>query len=139
MLGEHACELDAAQRGRAHHPEAISAVLYESRARAAVGNLEAVSRCIDEACAFPRDRFADAGDVMLDTARELRAHGRVAEGKELTHRAIGWYTDQHQRQGGRADPRDSRLLARAYYEGGQWDDAAARCESSPPSRRTTST
>ena len=79
-LGEHERELDAAQLARTHHPEAISALLYESRAHAAVGNLVALSRCIDEACAFPPDRFADAGDVMLDAARELRAHGRAAEG-----------------------------------------------------------
>jgi DNA-binding SARP family transcriptional activator len=123
-LGEHVRELDAAQQGRAHHPEAISAVMYESRAHAAVGNMAALSRAIDEACAFPPDRFADAGEVMLDAARELRAHGRVAEGMSLAERTIAWYTDQRQRQGGRRDARDQRTLARAYYEGGQWDDAA---------------
>ena len=124
MLGEHERELDAAQRGRAHHPEAISAVLYESRAHAAVGNLEALSRCIDEACAFPPDRFADAGDVMLDAARELRSHGRAAEGMALAERAIAWYIDQQQRTGGRTGARDRHILARAYYEGGQWHEAA---------------
>lgn len=123
MLGEHVRELDAARMGRTHHPEAISAVLYETRAHAAVGNLEALSRCIDEACAFPPDRFADAGDVMLDAARELRAHGRPTEGTALADRAIAWYTDQQARPGGRRDARDRRILACAYYEGGHWHDA----------------
>ena len=125
MLGEHVRELDAARLGRTHHPEAISAVLYESRAHAAVGNVEAVSRCIDEASAFPADRFADAGEVMLDAARELRAHGRPDDGIALTERAIAWYTDQQQRPGGRRDARDRIILARAYYEGGQWADAGS--------------
>ena len=84
-----------------------------------------MSRCIDEACAFPPDRFSDAGDVMLETARELRAHGRAAEGMALAEQAIAWYTDQPQRPGGRRDAHDRRFLARAYYEGGQWHDAAA--------------
>jgi DNA-binding SARP family transcriptional activator/tetratricopeptide (TPR) repeat protein len=124
MLGEHARELDAARQGRMHHPEAISAVLYESRAHAAVGNLEALSRCIDEACAFPPDRFADAGEVMLEAARELRAHGHGAEAAALAERAIAWYTDPQPRQEGRVDAHDRHVLARAYYEGGQWDNAA---------------
>ena len=123
-LGEHERELDAAQRGRTHHPEAISAVLYECRAHAAVGNLEALSRCIDEACAFPPDRFADAGEVMLDAAGELRAHGRSAEGMALAERAIAWCADKQHQPGGRHDGRDRHILARAYYEVGQWDDAA---------------
>ena len=124
MLGEHDRELEAAQRGRAHHPEAISAVLYETRAYAAVGDLEAVSRCIDEACAFPPDRFADAGDVMLDATRELRAHGHAAEAIALAQRSIAWYADQQQRPGGRPGARDRHALAHAYCEAGQWTDAA---------------
>ena len=123
MLGDHERELDAARRGRAHHPEAISAVSYEARAHAAVGNLPALGRCIDEACAFPPDRFANAGDVMLEAARELRAHGHPPEGLALARRAVVWYLDQ--RQGGSHES-DTRLaLARAYYECGQWLEAQA--------------
>ena len=121
MLGDHERELDAARRGRAHHPEAISAVSYEARAHAAVGNLTALERCIDESCAFPPDRFADAGDVMMDAARELRAHGRAEDGRALATRAVAWYVDQS--QAGSHEARHRRALARAYYESGQSNDA----------------
>ena len=124
MLGEHVHELDAARCGRTHHPEAISAVLYECRAHAAVGNLAALARSIDEACAFPPDRFADAGDVMLDAARELRAHGRAMEGVALAERAVAWYIDQQPEPGDGRDAHHRRALARAYYEAGHWHDAA---------------
>jgi tetratricopeptide (TPR) repeat protein len=123
MLREHDRELEAARRGREHHPEAISAVSYEARAHAAIGNVVAVHRCIDEACAFPADRFADAGDVMMDAARELRAHGHVTEGMALVERAIAWFLDQ--RQAGGREARHLRALARAYYENERWDDAKA--------------
>jgi predicted Zn-dependent protease len=85
--------------------------------------MDALSRCIDEACAFPPDRFADAGDVMLAAARELRAHGHPTEGMALAKRAIAWYVDQ-QPPDGKRGTRDRRTLARAYYKGGQWGDAA---------------
>ena len=121
LLGDHERELDVARRGRAHHPEAISAVSYEVRAHAAVGNLPAVTRCIDEACAFPPDRFADAGDVMLDAARELRTHGHATEASRLAKRAIGWYLDQCEE--GSVERRHRYAIARAYYESGQWQEA----------------
>jgi DNA-binding SARP family transcriptional activator len=123
MLGDHARELDAARRGRAHHPDAVSAVLYEARAHAALGDVAALERCVDEACALPPDRFTDAGGVMLDVARELRAHGRAPEGRALASRAVAWHRDR----AGEA-PRGARpdlALACALYECGRWPEAQA--------------
>ena len=119
MLGDHAREMDAARRSRLHHPEAVSALLYEARAHAALGDVAAVDRCVDDACAFPSDRFADAGDVMLEAARELRTHGRPAEGLRLAERAIGWHDEQPR------DARNGHALACACYEAGRWEDAEA--------------
>lgn len=118
MLGEHGRELEAARRGRAHHPEAMSALLYEARALAALGEVDAVARCADEACTLRADRFADAGALLLEVARELRAHGHEAEGVALALRAVATYRDadgQHER----------RALARALYESERWADADA--------------
>jgi TolB-like protein len=120
MLGDHVRELDAALRGRANHPEEVSAVLYEARAHAALGDMAAVDRCIDAACALPPDPFTDAGGAMLEVARELRAHGRPDEGRALATRAVAWYRE---RDGDGAHA--SLPLACALYECGRWHDARA--------------
>ena len=125
MLGEHDRELDAARRGREHHPEALSALLYEARAHAALGDIPALERLLDDACAYPPDQFVDAGAVMLDVAAELRAHGNAALAGSLALRAIAWHEEQ---------PRDARsggehlALARANYEAGRWTEAGRIAE-----------
>lgn len=121
LLGDHTRELDAARRGRLHHPEAITALLYEARALAAVGDVAAVERCVDDACAFPPDRFADAGDVMLECARELRIHGRPVDAVPLTERAIAWYADNDTVC--KSPMRKRYTVARGLYELDRWDEA----------------
>jgi len=121
MLGDHTRELDAARRGRVHHPQAMSALMYEARALAALGDVTTLQTRIDEACASPPDRFADAGDVMLDAARELRAHGRPGDGVLLAEGASGWYEEQLREDEGTGKYR--LALARALCERGRWEDA----------------
>ena len=117
MLGEHERELDAARRGRAHHPDAISAVLYEGRALAALGDLTALRRCVEEACALPPDPFEEPGAALLELARELRAHGHPTEAAALAERARAWYADNAR------DGRHGLQAALALYEQGRWADA----------------
>ena len=120
MLGEHERELDAATRGREHHPEALSALLYEARAYAALGDRSALERVLDDACAHPPDQFVNAGEVMLDVAAEMRTHGNADDARALALRAIEW----HEEQTGDAGTARARLaLARAQYEVGHWADA----------------
>lgn len=121
LLGDHTRELDAARRGRSHHPESISALLYEARALAAVGDIDAVVRCVDDASAFPTDRFVDAGDVMLESARELRIHCRSADAAPLVERAIAWYGEND--SDCKSAIRKQFAVARSLYEIGRWDEA----------------
>ena len=121
MLGDHARESDAARRGRHQHPEAVSTLVYEIRAKAALGDISAVLRAADEAVAMTSDRFANAGEVLFTGSQELRAHGHAAASGALLERAISWQRE-HAAETLPAF-RDHMMLGRMCYEGGQWDDA----------------
>ena len=121
MLGDHAREAEAARRGRHQHPEAVSTLLYEIRAKAALGEVEGVDRVADEAVAMTSDRFATAGEVLFTGSQELRAHGHRAASIELLGRAIAW---QREHAAETPFPFPQRLLlARMLYEGTHWEKA----------------
>ncbi len=127
MLGDHGRELDAARRGRAQHPEAISTLLFEARAHAALGDLASVDRCVNEAAALPRDRFADVGDVFVEVARELCAHGHPLAGASVIARALDWYADQRSDHAESIRARVAR--GRAFCDAGHWHEARDLFES----------
>lgn len=118
MTGDHARELQAAERGRAQHPEAISTLVYLARAHAALLDVAAVERTADIAVTLAADRFATAADVLFTAARELRAHGAAADAARMLDRAIEW------EQGQETEDREPRrlLLARMFYEAGRLDE-----------------
>ena len=123
LLGDHQRELDAARRGRSQHPESVGALLYEARAHAALGDVDAVRRSVDEALALGDDRFMTAGELMFTAAQELRTHGRALDGRQMLERAVAW---QKERCG--VEPvsfTDRLLLVRMHHEAGQWRDAGA--------------
>ena len=49
LLGDHRRESAAAQRSRRQHPESVAALLYEARAFAALGDVDATRLTVDEA------------------------------------------------------------------------------------------
>ena len=129
MLGDHARELDAAQRGRRQHPEAISTLLYEARAHAALGNLDSVARCADEVEALPHDRFVDARTVLTEIARELHVHGHASASLAVQQRANGLDDDRRDEDDGdSAELSDDPLLI------GRRGVAAARRGDEPGAR-----
>lgn len=93
LLGDHQRESAAARRGRLQHPESIAALLYDARAHAALGDVDAARRTADEAVSLAPDPFATAGDVLFAAAKELNAHGNPAAGAVLLDRAIDWQRD----------------------------------------------
>jgi DNA-binding SARP family transcriptional activator len=131
LTGDHVRESAAARRGRIQHPEAVSTLLYEARAYAALGDLDAVTRAADEAVALAADRFATAGDVLLVAAQELRAHGHPAAAAAMLARGIEWQRERFAE--GAAAVGDRLTLLRMQYDAGQWVAArdtlaAARAE-----------
>lgn len=117
MLGDHVREGEAARRGRHQHPEAVSTLVYEIRAKAAVGDVAGVHRAADEAVAMTADRFATAGEVLFTGSRELRAHGHASASAALLERAITWQREQAAEAQSAFPQR--LLLARMQYEAGQ--------------------
>ena len=123
ILGDHERERDAARRGRLQHPEAVSTLLYEARAHAALGEIDAVRRATEEAVVLATDRFATAGDVLFTAAQELRAHAHEREAAAMLAQAIDWQTDAS-RQGQRTLAHQL-MLGRMYYEAERWEESEA--------------
>jgi predicted Zn-dependent protease len=93
LLGDHQRESTAAQRGRRQHPESLAALLYDARANAALGDVDATRRIADEAVSLTPDPFATPGDVLFAAAKELKAHGNSAASAAMLSRAIDWQRD----------------------------------------------
>jgi DNA-binding SARP family transcriptional activator len=123
MLGDHQRELGAARRGRSQHPESVGTLLSETRALAALGDVDAVRRSVDEGLALGDDPFTTAGELMFVAAQELRTHGHAVDGRQLLERAIAWQRERCAAE--QASFSDRLLLVRMHHEGGQWRDAAA--------------
>jgi DNA-binding SARP family transcriptional activator/tetratricopeptide (TPR) repeat protein len=120
-LGDHARELDIARRGRRRHPDRLTAVIVEARARAALGDVAGAIALADTVLSFPRGGRDTPGTMMLQTAEELRAHGHAAASAGLFDRAIAWF---------RAMPASEAALlstrlqfAKATYDAGRWAEA----------------
>lgn len=120
ILGDHQRELAAAVRGRRQHPEALSTLMYQARAHAALGDVASVERAADEAIAMTTDRFTTAGDVLLTSAQELRAHGRPRDAMRFLERTIAWYAERIGEEGARPA---RYALGRALYEAERWVEA----------------
>ena len=74
-----------------------------------------------------RSSEASPGDVMLEAAEELRAHGHPEAGQEILERAIRCYQDRSSEQAGtEAYPLG---LAEALYLSGRWKEARTLIES----------
>jgi tetratricopeptide (TPR) repeat protein len=89
-LGNYQRELEVVQRGLESFPESLGLRQYEARALVALGRLEGASRVVDESLLLqPRD--TSPGDIMLEAAQELRAHGHLDASLAMANRAIAWY------------------------------------------------
>jgi TolB-like protein/tetratricopeptide (TPR) repeat protein len=95
MLGEHERELAEARRPLPSAPDQLTFKLLEVRALAALGRTEEIRGLVETSLALP-GRDVTAGDVLLDAAKELRAHGNKAASAAFAERAVAWF-------GGRVD------------------------------------
>lgn len=124
MLGEHERELEVARRARALHPEASHAALLEVHALAALGDTATLRARLDDALASPATRAPRPGALLREAAHELRAHGHApALADALLAEALAWHLDLPAEA--RATPSVARATARARYEAGDLDGAAA--------------
>ncbi len=119
MLGNYKKELEVIKTGRKYYPKAWFRDT-EARAQAALGKTNEVKRVIEE-CLREESTGGTPGDVMLEAAKELYAHGHKDASREVFARTIEWY---------RSRPADEKKtegfqnsLANAFYSGRQWEEA----------------
>ncbi len=125
-LGEYQRELREAERGRRDHPGRMRMLDAEVRALAALGRIDEMEERVEESLLLPPEDVILAVHVMMSAAEELRAHGFPAASFRATDRAIQWHSSRPAEEAASWEHRFS--LARAYYIGERWDEAAALFE-----------
>jgi DNA-binding SARP family transcriptional activator/tetratricopeptide (TPR) repeat protein/TolB-like protein len=125
VLGEHREELTRARAARTQYPADLSALEYEVRARAALGDTASVARLLEQCLALPTQRRGGTtwtpGVVMRNAALELAAHGHPDAARAAAERALAWELDQR--------PRNPAALAITYVRLERWAEARALYDS----------
>jgi tetratricopeptide (TPR) repeat protein len=91
MLGDHEEELNEALMGRAQYPDSLDVLSAETRARAALGDVDGINKLIDTAIRLAVQPGWTAGGLMRLTGEELIAHGMADAGRKILAQAITWY------------------------------------------------
>ncbi len=126
MLGDHKRELKEARRARKDFPESLWALRREVRAVSAMGQMKEVKRLIDESATLPSEGGWGPGITMMQTGRELRAHGHQKESVQMLGRARQWVESRPQKERDSADGRGLLGGILMYLE--RWTEAQARYE-----------
>jgi tetratricopeptide (TPR) repeat protein len=121
LVGDHARELQDAQRGRRLYPTSVHAVLGEARALAALGKEEELFDLLREAESFPREFLSTPGSAMTLAALELEAHGRGEAAQQAAEMAVDWYRRRPSEQA--EDPFYQEGLARALFTAKKYSEA----------------
>jgi tetratricopeptide (TPR) repeat protein len=90
-LGNYARELEVAQRGLEGFPDSLELRTAEARAMAALARVDDTKHVVEQAVLLPHVRGTTPGDVMVEVAEELRAHGHADEATTMAGRAVAWY------------------------------------------------
>ncbi len=109
-LGNYQRELEAVQRGLASFPESLELRELEARALAALGRLEEANKVVDETLLL-QSTDATPGDVMLEAALELRAHGHLDASLAMANRVMAWYRARPSTEATTEDTRAGLALA----------------------------
>jgi serine/threonine protein kinase/tetratricopeptide (TPR) repeat protein len=122
MLGNYQLELEEIRQAQENYPGRLELQVDKVRALAALGRIDEVKKVIEESLNL-ESRTGTAGDVMLEAAQELRAHGYLNEGQEIANRAVDWYNrrtiDEAKSGADRSD------LGFALYLAEEWEKAKA--------------
>jgi DNA-binding SARP family transcriptional activator/TolB-like protein len=90
LLGEHHRELQRAREARAVHP-GLATLFLELRAAAALRRTGAVLGGVESAEGIGVEGGWTEGELALQTAAELWAHGELEASRQLAARAAAWY------------------------------------------------
>ena len=122
MLRGYKQELKEVRKGQKYYPDRLWLRAYEARALAALGKIDDVRKVISE-CLDVVSSAGTPGDVMLEAARTLRAHGHREASLDIANQAVEWYRNTLQLQEATEEKRFD--LATALYTAERWDEAQA--------------
>ena len=126
MLGNYKQELKEAREGQKYYPNSLRFYTIEARALAALGKLDGAREVIEESLVIVPSERHIPGDVMLETAWELRAHGHMEAYQEIANQAVGWFKNRLQMRGVNEKMRHD--LATALYTVEKWEEAESMFE-----------
>jgi tetratricopeptide (TPR) repeat protein len=121
ILGEHERELAVAREVIAAHPEWPWVRECEIDALAALGRVNEAVR-IAEGCLTDPDTADRAGEILLDGALELRAHGHREASLALANRAVSWCEARPDTT--RPSGEETGMLVDALRYAERWQEAA---------------
>ncbi len=119
LLGEHTEELAAARRAERQFPNVLGPRREELVALAALGREADVLTNLDDISRITGRR--SPGDVMRETALELRAHGHPEAGREVLRRALALVDSRSAAERGAERSLEERL--RLMYAAERWSEA----------------
>jgi tetratricopeptide (TPR) repeat protein len=121
LLAEHAAELAQAEQGLRRTPDHLGLRTAEARALIALGRLDDLSRAVSDSLALPADDSGNPGDLLLESAAELRVHGHREASLAMARRAVAWVRSRPPDAGTRNVARNA--LGRALFLAEGWDEA----------------
>lgn len=125
LVGEYERELVEARRAQEYEPGNVYYRVDQVRSLAAIGDLDALNRVIDDSLSTP----PTAGDplaVIQQAARELRAHERRSAAVAVANRGIEWLTSRAPSVS--ATEAHRAQLARLLYLAERGEEAVAELE-----------
>jgi tetratricopeptide (TPR) repeat protein/tRNA A-37 threonylcarbamoyl transferase component Bud32 len=116
LLGDHEKELEVAREAQKYYPNDLGRRADEAAALAALGRIEELYDVIEESKRIEQPQ-GSMTYVMDVASRELRAHGKRAEGLRIAEQEVQW-CEEH-------DPGNIEARADALCRAERWDEAYA--------------
>jgi serine/threonine protein kinase/tetratricopeptide (TPR) repeat protein len=120
MLGSYKKELEVIKTGEKYFPERLRFRAAEARALAALGKIDEVKRVIEGSLSI-ESTAGTPGDVMMEAARELYAHGHKDTARGIIAAAVEWAENRPEAE--RKTEASQGFFAQALYTARRWDEA----------------
>jgi serine/threonine protein kinase/tetratricopeptide (TPR) repeat protein len=120
MLGSYKKELEVIRTGEKYYPERLLFRASETRALAALGKIDEVKKVIEGSLNI-ESTAGTPGDVMMEAASELNAHGHKDVAREIIAEVIAWAESRPEAE--RKTEASQKFFAQALYGAGRWDEA----------------
>lgn len=121
-LGDYEDELRVARLGMKQFPGAIGAADDEILALASLGRVAELEQALDEVSKLASTAGNNPGNVTVNAALELGAHGKPADARRILERGLAWFESRVGEEAASQGVRSGR--AYALYCLGRYKDAA---------------